>query len=125
MSLVVVVTLASACVDHESNAQRFCSRNAELLDTEQDEAILTEDQAIFFSDEVEKSMRFAEDGTREIRRTGRKLADAYSDVRKIAGDDDVPDDELDETYDELREKRGAMRDACAEVDGDDDDGGRG
>lgn len=125
MTMALTLALTSACVDQDSNTQRFCARNADLLDASKDDEVLTEDQAIFFSDEVEKSMRFAEDGTREIRSKGRKLADAYSDVREIAGDDDVPNDEIDETYEELRERRNAMRDACAEVDRDDTrDGGR-
>ena len=112
---VLLCGLVAGCVDHDSNAQKFCDRNAELLDPEQDGQVLSEDQAVFFSDEVEKSMRFAEDGTRDLRRTARRLADAYSDIRGIAGDDDVPDKEVREKYAELREQRAATRDVCADL----------
>jgi hypothetical protein len=107
--------VVAGCVDHGSNAQRFCDRNVELLDPSQDGQTLSEDQAVYFSDEVEKTMRFAEDGTRELRRTARKLADAYADIRGIAGDDDVPKKEIQEKYAELNKQRVATRDVCGEL----------
>lgn len=113
--IVVAALFATACVDHDSNSETFCRRNAELLDESQDGAELSEDQAIFTSDEVEKSMRYAEDGTRTVRRAARELADAYADVREIADDDDPPEDEVDDVYDELEKRRQEMREVCGEV----------
>jgi hypothetical protein len=115
LALALGAGVLAGCVDHDANAQTFCERNAELLDPGSDEAVYSEDQAIYFSDEVEKTMRFAEDGTRDIRRTARRLADAYADVREISDDDDVPEDEFDEVYGELRKRRAEMRDVCAET----------
>ena len=103
-------------IDHDARALEFCNRNAELLQPGPvDEGRqLNEDQASHEVDELSKTMRYAEDGTREVRSRARDLADAYDDVREIAGDD-VPTDELDEKYDELRTQRSEMRSVCADV----------
>lgn len=116
-----VALVLGACglffVDHEANAIEFCERNTELLEPNliDDGREYSEDQAIFFSDEVAKTMRYAEDATREVRSAARDMSDAYDDVRDIAGDDDVPEDELDEKYTELRDTRAEMREICGEV----------
>jgi hypothetical protein len=107
--------LVTGCVDHDANSAKFCKRNAELLQPAQDDATYTKDQATYYSDQVEKSMRFAEDGTRKVRTTARKLADAYDDVRRAASGDNVPEKELRETYQKLGERRAAMRDVCRSV----------
>lgn len=119
--LGVALVSLSGCgiflVDHEANAIRFCERNAELLEESgiDEDRTYGEDQADFFSEEVSKTMRYAEDATREVRRTARDLSDAYDDIRDIAGDDDVPEDEITEKYAELRTQRAEMRTLCSEV----------
>ena len=113
--------LLGACgiffVDHDENSIEFCQRNAEILEVNpiDEDRIYTEDQANYFSDEVSKTMRYAEDATREVRSTARDMSDAYDDVREIAGDDDVPEDEIDEKYTELRKQRAEMRELCGEI----------
>lgn len=112
---VAGVALLAGCVDQRGNAGRFCERNAEVLEEGQDDEILSKDQAVFLSDELEKTMRYAEDSTRTVRRAARKLADAYADVRAIAGDDDVDQDDLDKRYAKLKDRRVTMRTLCADV----------
>ena len=76
---------------------------------------LTEDQSIFWSDELSESMRYAEDATREMRSMARDLSDAYDDAREIADNDKVDDisqEESDRIYNELRRARIEVRAAC-------------
>jgi polyhydroxyalkanoate synthesis regulator phasin len=115
--VMLALGLSAGCVNHQSNAERFCEKNADLLDPVRDADILSEDQARYFSDELEKTMRYAEDGTRELRRTARKMADAYAGINKIAGDDDVSQKEIDKKYAELHKQRVATRKVCASVQG--------
>jgi polyhydroxyalkanoate synthesis regulator phasin len=114
----VVVALAvgsSGCVNFEKNATHFCDRNQQLLDTSLDGEVLTKDQAVYYSDTLEKSMKYAEDATQVVRRTARRLADSYADVRKIAGDDKISQSEIEETYGKLDVHREEMRDVCSPI----------
>jgi hypothetical protein len=115
VALLLACTLAAGCVNHGSNSAAFCRRNAALLESSHDRDRLSEDQAVFVDDQLQKTMRYSEDGSRSIRSTARKLADAYSDVRSIAGDDGIEPAEVDETYDELELRRAAMRSLCEDV----------
>lgn len=116
-AMIAGASVMAGCVDQSGNAARFCDRNTEVLNESNDDQILSEDQAVYFSDEVEKTMRYAEDSTRPVRRAARRLADAYGDVRAIAGDDDVDQEDVDERYTMLFLRRVEMREVCAEVAG--------
>lgn len=119
--LLCTVPVVAGCgiflIDHDARAVDFCERNAETLEPGpiDEDGTFNDDQATYYSDEVGKTMRYAEDATREVRLTARDLSDAYDDVREIAGDDDVPEDELEEKYGELRRQRAEMRSVCADV----------
>jgi hypothetical protein len=103
-----------ACVDHDSNAETFCEKNEELLNPASDNINYSEDVARFVSDELEKTMRYAEDATREVRLAARDMADAYLDKADLAADDDATEDELEENQEELQEAREDTRQACGD-----------
>src|SRR5688500_19834201 len=71
----------AGCVDHDANAEKFCTKVADepvfVLDDSLDKITYSEDVATFVSDELEKTMKFAEDATREVRLSARDMADAY------------------------------------------------
>lgn len=113
--ILIAGLLASGCVNHATNSAQFCSRNAKLLDVSQDNIVLTKDQAAYYDDNLQKSMRYSEDGSRKVRTSARNLADAYADIRKIAGDDKVKDTEVKQKYAKLLERRTQMRAVCAQV----------
>jgi hypothetical protein len=113
--VVLGCVATSGCVNHGSNSLTFCRKNAPLLTVDKDEQRLSKDQAVYIDDELQKTMRYSEDGTRTIRTKARKLADAYTEIRAIAGDDDVKESDFDERYGTLLERRKAMRQACREV----------
>jgi hypothetical protein len=121
-SLVAALVL-SGCglfiIDHDAAARDFCQANVEnnvFKEARIDEEgrVFSEDQAVFWSDEYSKTMKYAEDSTRSLRSIARDLADAYDDVRGIADEDpeDIPQEELDEKYGELRTMRKEVREAC-------------
>lgn len=106
----------TGCVDHDSNAARFCSFVADepvfVTDESLDRLTASEDVAKYVSDELEKEMRYAEDATREVRLAARDMADAYLERASLAGDDDATEEELEDNADELEEARGDVREAC-------------
>jgi hypothetical protein len=104
----------AGCVDHDSNAEKFCERNAELLEARFDSIRVSEDVARFRSDELEKTMRYAEDATRPVRLAARDLSDAYLEQADLTADDDATEEELAENFDELKQARVDTREACAE-----------
>jgi hypothetical protein len=122
---LIVAVVAGGCslfiVDHDANAISFCENAAEVLETariDQEGRTLTEDQSIFWADELSESMRYAEDATRNMRKIARDLADAYDDARGIADKDKVDDisqEESDRIYNELRRARLEVRGACEVV----------
>jgi hypothetical protein len=113
--LLVLVVASAGCVNFGKNATGFCARNQKLLDASLDGSILSKDQAVYYSDTLEKTMKYAEDATQEVRLAARRLADSYAAVRKIAGKDNISQSELDDTYNKLNRYRTEMRDVCARV----------
>lgn len=115
-TLAAAVGLAG-CVDHDSNATRFCEFVAGeplfVTDESLDRLSTSEDVAEFVSDELEKEMRYAEDATREVRLAARDMADAYLEKASLAGDDDATDEELEDNAEELEEARADVREACS------------
>ena len=122
--VLLTAIVASGCsifiVDHDQNALDFCAANVEndvFKEARIDEEgrTFSEDQSVYWSDEYSETMRYAEDSTKSLRKLARDLADAYDDVRDIADDDkvdDVPQEESDEKYGELRRYRIEVREAC-------------
>jgi len=115
--LVGAVIVAAGCVDHQANARAFCDRHAALLSVERDGAHLafTADELADIEDEIERSMRDAEDGTRPVRLAARDLVAAYDELASLVDDDDTERDELAGARADLLEARTAARDACALV----------
>lgn len=104
-------------IDSDERSTEFCERNEELLEVtgiDEPGGRYNEAQAEFFAEEYSKAMRYAEDGTRELRREARSLEGAYDDVREMVNSDDVPEDEVMETYGQLRESRAKVRAICEE-----------
>lgn len=104
-------------IDSEARSTEFCERNEELLaisGIDDPSGRYNEAQAEFFAEEYSKTMRYAEDGTRELRREARNLQEAYDDIREMVGTDGVPEDEVIEKYAQLRESRAAVRTICEE-----------
>ena len=113
-------------IDADERSTEFCERNEELLaitGIDEPGGRYNEAQAEFFAEEYSKSMRYAEDGTRELRREARNLQEAYDDVREMVGSDGVPEDEVIEKYGQLRESRAEVRAICEEFLTDAPDGG--
>jgi hypothetical protein len=122
---LTLVVVGGGCslfiIDHDKNSINFCENAAEVLDPariDEEGRTLTEDQSIFWADELSESMRYAEDATRNMRKIARDLADAYDDARGIADKDKVDDisqEESDRIYGELRRARLEVRGACEVV----------
>lgn len=117
---VLAVVCASAalavagCVDNAENARQFCDRHADLLDRTIDDVDLDGGAASDIEDEIERTMRDAEDATRPVRGAARDLVKAYGEVADEAGNDD-PGDGLATARRELLEARRAMREACGDL----------
>lgn len=111
----VALLATGGCVNHAQNSAEFCSRNSDLLKPALDRTVLTKDQAVYYDDNLEKTMRYSEDGSRKVRTGARNLADAYAKVRKIAGDDKVKASDVEERYRELLQRRVEMRAVCRGV----------
>ena len=112
-SLALAIGLG-ACVDHDANAEKFCQKNEELLNPASDHINYSEDVARFVSDELEKTMRYAEDATREIRLAARDMSDAYLEKADLTADDDATKKEIDENNEDLQKAREDTRDACSD-----------
>jgi hypothetical protein len=113
-------------IDADERSTEFCERNEELLAiTRIDDpgGRYNEAQAEFFAEEYSKTMRYAEDGTRELRREARNLQEAYDDVREMVSSDGVPEDEVIEKYGQLRDSRAKVRAICEEFPADAPDEG--
>jgi hypothetical protein len=103
-----------ACVDHDSNAEKFCEKNAELLLPASDRINYSEDVARFVSDELEKTMRYAGDATRDVRLAARDMSDAYLKKASLAADDDATTKEMNKNQAKLIKAREDAREACGE-----------
>lgn len=121
LGIAVLAFVLASCglfiVDSEARSTDFCERNEELLTVtgiDEPGGRYNEAQAEFFSEEYAQTMRYAEDGTRELRREARSLEESYDDVREMVGADNVPEDEEIEKYEELREGRAKVRAICEE-----------
>ncbi|MGQ0824244.1 MAG: hypothetical protein ACT4OX_04280 [Actinomycetota bacterium] len=114
---LLVVMAASGCVDHDLNARQFCNRHADLIVESKDERELASDHDTLGAraDEIEETMKDAEDGTRPVRLAARDLLEGYIDLERMLGADDAEPDDVADTEHELREARAGIRDACAEA----------
>lgn len=104
----------AACVDNGENARQFCGAHRELIDEQRDDEALTADMAGDLRDDIEATMRDAEDATRPVRGSARDLVAAYDDLSRLLDDDDAPDDELETAAAELQQAREDVRIACAD-----------
>ena len=116
LALLAVVVLAG-CVDHGENAREFCTKNEALLTEGRDasEVEKSTDELGETEDDLEDTMRHAEDGTKPLRLAARDLVDAYSELGALADDDDATEEERTEAADELQAAREDVRAACADV----------
>ncbi|MDZ4827299.1 MAG: hypothetical protein SGJ13_12680 [Actinomycetota bacterium] len=115
-ALLLAVGLV-ACVDHDGNAREFCDRHAEVISAEIDNAQLdlSPDELRDVEDDLEETMRDAEDGTRPVRLAARDLVDGYRELADLVDDDEAEPGEVDDARTELDEVREEMRDACRAV----------
>jgi hypothetical protein len=118
-AFLVAVLIVAGCVDHDLNARKFCDRHEDLLAASRDEREVAADKGTLEDreDEIEESMKHAEDGTRAVRLAARDVLDGYDKLAGLVDDDDAEPDEITDAKAELREARADLRDACADVDG--------
>ena len=113
--MFAAVLWLAGCVDNAANAKQFCDRHRTLVAAARDRDDLSVGEASEIEDDLEETMRDAEDATREVRRAARDLVAAYGELAGVLDDDDAEPGELREAKAELQQAREDVRAACAEL----------
>ena len=127
---LVGALLLAGCVDHESNAAKFCKRIEDRLTTPiNDQGVpvtlppeeWSSEERKPLRDEVEhletsfnKAMKFSEDATKDIRKSARRVDKSYLDIFTLVEEEDSKQRQLKERRVELVEHLAELKDRCAE-----------
>ena len=114
-AVLAFAAIATACVDNGENARQFCEAQAGLIDEARDRETLGSEEAGNIENDINSSMRDAEDATRAVRRSARDLLTAYGDLAGLLDDKEVDEAKLAEVNAELQTAREDVRAACADA----------
>ena len=117
VSVALIALIAVACVDHDLNSRQFCDRHADLIAVSRDETEVAADKGTLEDreDEIEETMKDAEDGTLSVRLAARDVLDAYGELASVVDDDDAEPEEVTDAKTALREARADLRGACTQA----------